>query len=100
VLPLAVAHFDTAVNFGVGGAIEFLQEALGITADGVFGPGTQAALSTKNNAQTAARVVQGRIDYRNQRVNSNPSQGVFLQGWLNRDRDLGDFLKSSDLAIA
>jgi len=28
VLPLAVVHFDTAVMFGVGGAIKFLQEAL------------------------------------------------------------------------
>ncbi|MGV0026753.1 glycosyl hydrolase 108 family protein [Phormidesmis priestleyi] len=93
VLPLAVAHFDTAVNFGVGGAIEFLQEALGISADGVFGPGTQATLAAHNNAQTAAKIVQGRIAYRNQRVAVNPSQEVFLQGWLNRDNDLGSFLK-------
>ncbi len=95
VLPLAVAHFDTAVNFGVGGAIEFLQEALGISADGVFGPGTQATLSANNNAQTAAKIVQGRINYRNQRVASSPSQEVFLQGWLNRDNDLGSFLKTA-----
>jgi lysozyme family protein len=95
VLPLAVAHFDTAVNFGVGGAIEFLQEALGIGADGIFGPGTQAALSANNNAQTAAKIVQGRINYRNQRVDSYPSQEVFLQGWLNRDHDLGGFLKTA-----
>jgi lysozyme family protein len=95
VLPLAVAHFDTAVNFGVGGAIEFLQEALGISADGVFGPGTQATLAANNNAKTAAKIVQGRIAYRNQRVASNPSQEVFLQGWLNRDNDLGSFLKKA-----
>jgi lysozyme family protein len=95
VVPLAVAHFDTAVNFGVGGAIEFLQEALGIAPDGIFGPGTQATLAANNNAQTADRIVQGRIAYRNQRVASNPSQDVFLQGWLNRDNDLGRFLKKA-----
>ncbi len=100
VLPLAIAHFDTAVNFGVGGAIEFLQEALGISADGIFGPGTQAALLANNNAQTAQKIVQGRIDYRNQRVNFNPSQEVFLTGWLNRDNDLGEFLQSRDVSIA
>ncbi len=100
VLPLAIAHFDTAVNFGVGGAIEFLQEALGISADGIFGPGTQAALLANNNAQTAQKIVWGRIYYRNQRVNSNPTQGVFLTGWLNRDNDLGGFLQSRDVLIA
>lgn len=100
VLPLAIAHFDTAVNFGVGGAIEFLQEALGISADGIFGPGTQAALLANNNAHTAQKIVQGRIDYRNQRVDSNPTQEVFLTGWLNRDNDLGGFLQSGDVMIA
>ncbi|MBC7823059.1 MAG: peptidoglycan-binding protein [Candidatus Parcubacteria bacterium] len=100
VLPLAIAHFDTAVNFGVGGAIEFLQEALEISADGIFGPGTQAALLANNNAQTAQKIVRGRIYYRNQRVNSNPTQEVFLTGWLNRDNDLGGFLQSRDVSIA
>lgn len=100
VLPLAIAHFDTAVNFGVGGAVEFLQEALGISADGIFGPGTQKALLANNNAQTAQKIVRGRINYRNQRVDSNPSQEVFLVGWLNRDNDLGGFLDSSNAGIA
>lgn len=100
VLPLAIAHFDTAVNFGVGGAIEFLQEALEISADGIFGPGTQAALLANNNAHTAQKIVRGRIHYRKQRVNSNPTQEVFLTGWLNRDNDLGGFLQSRDVSIA
>ncbi len=100
VLPLAIVHFDTAVNFGVGGAIEFLQEALGISADGIFGPGTQKALLANNNAKTAQKIVRGRVNYRNQRVNSNPTQEVFLTGWLNRDNDLGGFLQSRDISIA
>ncbi len=100
VLPLAIVHFDTAVNFGVGGAIEFLQEALGISADGIFGPGTQTALLANNTAQTAQKIVQGRIDYRNQRVDTNPSQEVFLVGWLNRDNDLGGFSESPNANIA
>ena len=100
VLPLAIVHFDTAVNFGVGGAIEFLQEALDISADGIFGPGTQKALLANNNAQTAQKIVRGRVNYRNQRVDSNPSQEVFLVGWLNRDNDLGGFLDSSNTDIA
>jgi len=85
---LAVAHLDTAINFGVSGALRFLQEALGVEKDGIFGPKTQAALSNHNNQATALKYMACRIAYRHQRVKARPSQKVFLQGWLNRDRDL------------
>jgi len=88
VLPLAIAHFDTAVLFGVKGATKFLQEALSLAADGQFGAQTKAALAAKNDQQTAFKIVEGRIDYHRRRVEQNPSQGVFLQGWLNRAEDL------------
>jgi len=39
---LAVIVFDSAVNNGAGTAIKLLQTSVGTTADGVFGPGTQA----------------------------------------------------------
>ena len=92
VKPLAIVLFDTAVNFGSGGAIEFLQEALGIGADGIFGPTTRSTFLTNNNSTTAEKMVTGRIAYRHQRVNANPSQDRFLQGWLNRDNDLKDYI--------
>jgi lysozyme family protein len=89
VLPLAVAHFDTAVNFSVKGSLEFLQEAIGgLTVDGNFGSKSKAALEKANNLQTAQRYCQSRIDYRYQRVKANPSQQMFLNGWLRRDQDL------------
>lgn len=88
VRPLAIVHFDTAVNFGVGGATLFLQEVLGVTADGAFGPGTRAALQQANSIDTAKRYCQARIDYRYRRITQNASQRVFLTGWLNRDNDL------------
>lgn len=89
---LAIVHFDTAVNFGVTGAILFLQETLGVSADGVFGSMTRAALDRANNSTTARRYVQGRIDYRYLRVQQDPSQRVFLQGWLNRDNALQRYI--------
>jgi len=92
VKPLAVVLFDTAVNFGVGGAIEFLQEALGIGADGIFGPTTRSTFLANNNRTTAEKMVAGRIAHRNQRVTANPSLDIFLQGWLNRDNDLKDYI--------
>jgi lysozyme family protein len=91
---LAIVHFDTAVNFGVGGATLFLQETLGVVADGAFGPMTRAALERSNNSTTARRYVQGRIDYRYLRVQQSPSQRVFLNGWLNRDNDLMNYISN------
>jgi peptidoglycan hydrolase-like protein with peptidoglycan-binding domain len=92
--PLAIVHFDTAVNFGVGGSTLFLQEVLGITVDGGYGPVTRAALERANNYQTARRYCQARIDYRHRRVQRNPSQRVFLAGWLNRDNDLARYIST------
>jgi peptidoglycan hydrolase-like protein with peptidoglycan-binding domain len=94
VRPLAIVHFDTAVNFGVGGSTLFLQEVLGVTADGAYGPGTRAALARANNFQTAKNYCQSRIDYRYRRVGQNPSQRVFLAGWLNRDNDLSRYISN------
>ncbi len=92
ILPLAIVHFDTAVLFGVGGAIEFLQEALGLEADGKFGTNTQAAFQGANNQNTAFKIIDGRIAYHKQRVQRSPSQRVFLQGWINRAEDLKKFI--------
>lgn len=92
--PLAIVHFDTAVNFGVGGATIFLQEALGVRVDQVFGPMTRNALTRANQADLAKRYGQTRIDYRYRRVNRDPSQRVFLKGWLNRDNDLLRYIAS------
>jgi lysozyme family protein len=95
VLPLAVVHFDTAVNFGVRGAIMFLQEAINAPPiDGIWGPITEKQFQKNNTKDTAFRIIEGRISYRYQRVRQNPSQRVFLQGWLNRDNDLKAFIKN------
>jgi hypothetical protein len=91
--PLAIVHFDTAVNFGVGGAVEFLQETLELRIDGSFGPITLSALERANTAATAKRYAKGRIDYRYLRVRQDPSQDVFLRGWLNRDNDLVNYVE-------
>ncbi|MBA2748466.1 MAG: peptidoglycan-binding protein [Tatlockia sp.] len=92
-LPLAVVQFDTAVLFGVGGAIKFLQEALGVTADGIFGTGTATALQAHNNKQTANKMIDKRIAFHKKRVAEKPSQNVFLDGWLSRANQLRDFIE-------
>ena len=42
--PLSLMHFDAAVNHGVTRANKLLQKALGVTADGVIGNVTLAAI--------------------------------------------------------
>ncbi|BAU42922.1 glycosyl hydrolase 108 family protein [Leptolyngbya sp. O-77] len=86
--PLAIAHFDTAVSFGVGGATMFLQDLLGLRVDRVFGPVTQRAIAQAAHLDLAQRLCQARIDYRYRRVTRDPSQRILLQRWLNRDNDL------------
>ncbi|MDX2272736.1 MAG: glycosyl hydrolase 108 family protein [Cyanobacteriota bacterium] len=88
VLPLAIAHFDTAVNFGVTGSVKFLQSVLKVKVDGLWGSVTQSAFEHSNCKHTAQHLVEARIRYRHQRIRENPSQQLFLQGWLNRDQAL------------
>lgn len=92
ILPLAIVHFDTAVLFGVRGAVQFLQEALGVGVDGIFGPQTESGMRANNNKETALNIIDGRIAYHHNRVEENPSQNVFLQGWVNRTNDLREFI--------
>lgn len=90
---LAIVMFDTAVNFGVGGSIMFLQDVLAVEIDGRFGPLTKAAYDGyQDKARLADAMVAARIQYRHTRVAQKPSQRVFLQGWLNRDNDLRSFI--------
>jgi peptidoglycan hydrolase-like protein with peptidoglycan-binding domain len=92
VLPLAVVIFDTAVLFGVGGAIKFLQEAIGVTADGGFGANTKSALDQHNNKATAFKMIEIRVNAHNRRVAAKPTQKIFLKGWLSRCTQLKDFI--------
>ena len=86
---LALVALDTAINFGVSGWIQFLQEALPAPPiDGIWGRITEAAFQKANQPALALKVIDGRIAYRHLRVRQSPSQQVFLTGWLNRDYDL------------
>lgn len=78
--PLSLMHFDAAVNHGVAQALKFLQEAVGATIDGEWGPETKAKTKTANQSQTIA-------SYRNIRRNhylTRPHFPTFGKGWLKR----------------
>ena len=77
---------DWVWGSGVYG-IKIPQRMLGVTADGVVGAKTIEAL---NNAPKdfLQRLYKEREDFLNRIVKNNPTQKVFLKGWMNRMEDL------------
>ena len=97
--PLCALHFDAAVNHGLGGAAKLLQRTLSksrgvpLAIDGAIGPKTKrvlyaAMMDMEANAQYRRAFCSTYLSYREQLfraiVSNNPSQKVFLRGWLNR----------------
>ncbi|HZT48538.1 MAG TPA: TIGR02594 family protein [Hyphomicrobiaceae bacterium] len=78
--PLALFHFDAAVNQGVAGAARMLQEAVGAEIDGEIGPLTLAAVAARPVEETLAAYA----DIRRRRYRALPTFWRFGKGWLNR----------------
>lgn len=78
---------DSAVNHGVGRATQWLQEALGVRADGQIGPISRAALGALDQegyAKVYRTVLRKRAIFYGQIVKRDPSQAAFIEGWLRR----------------
>ena len=72
--------FDEAVNQGVGRAIRALQAAVGVAADGAFGPATLAAVKAADPAATINAIAASREAF----YRSLPTFAHFGKGWLAR----------------
>ena len=78
-----LVQFDTAVNMGPLRAVKILQQAVGVGADGNFGPATQKACDACSPPDAVARYCSIREGlYR--RFAQAPGQDRFLVGWMNR----------------
>lgn len=82
-LPLAVAHFDWCVNHGLHGALSTLQQAFGVTVDGLWGS-TTASAAAKSAPSAYIRYDALRRQWYLKRVAEAPDQAAFLKGWLKR----------------
>jgi lysozyme family protein len=76
---------DFAVNAGIGAATKALQGVLGVTVDGICGPVTVAAVNSWDGAALLKRLGLARQKFYVGLVKRDPSQVVFLEGWLNRN---------------
>ncbi len=78
--PIALMHFDAAVNQGPGRAIKMLQASVGAVIDGEVGPETLGKCRRADPIATIERYAEARRDaYR--RLSTF---GRFGRGWLNR----------------
>ena len=82
--PVDLCVFDTAVNCGPSRAIKMLQQAVGVTQDGLIGPATVSATNGMAGVAVATQFCDEREQYYRQLVAQQPSQGIFLNGWINR----------------
>lgn len=80
--------FDFGVNSGPKNAIKILQKGLSkqykIEIDGKLGPMTMACVINASIDKLIFDMIYFREDFYRKIVSSNPSQSVFLKGWLNR----------------
>ncbi|MGH9434445.1 MAG: glycoside hydrolase family 108 protein [Terriglobia bacterium] len=89
---LAIVHFDWAVNHSPRGAIETLQQALGVTADGLWGSKSAAACAATNEDDLVSSYLMLRTQWYQNRVADDPTQAKFLNGWLNRVAQLRTYV--------
>lgn len=96
---IATAIFDQAINRGVSSAVKQAQTVLkekfaypSISVDGIVGPQTITALNTVDEKKFLDSYLQDSISFYNKLVQNNPSQSVFLKGWLNRVESLRSYV--------
>lgn len=82
-------YFDMVINNGPTRAAKILQQAIGVDVDGMIGEHT---LSVINNSNNVVGVINTMSELREQRyrgiVANDASQSKFLDGWLNRNKQV------------
>ena len=84
---------DTAFNMGIETATKILQEAAGVTVDGIFGPETMM----KSDNVTIGEYLFFREVYDTTIVEHRQSQIEFLGGWSNRNKSILSLYKQGKL---
>lgn len=77
---VAYQLLDSAVNSGIGQSIRFLQRAVGVADDGVFGPMSRSALEATSETDCIMLFLAERLDFMT-RLKNWPNHG---RGWSRR----------------
>lgn len=75
---------DWAWASGTGTAIRQVQSLVGVTADGIVGVQTLAAINKANPRHLFAKIQSARLRFVDAIVRRNPSQKKFINGWKKR----------------
>lgn len=76
--------FDQAVNRGTRRVAEQIQKMVGVKVDGVIGPITLKAINNMDSKKLLIEFLKSTQDAYVSIVTNNPSQLVFLSGWIKR----------------
>ena len=85
--PISYLVFDAGVNSGPKRGIQWMQQGVGVKADGVIGPKTIAAAKAAVEGMDGAKmvaIVDARATFLTQLIRKKPSQMAFLLGWWRR----------------
>ena len=85
---VANAIVDWAWHSGVSTAVKEVQKILGVTADGVIGNVTLAAINSYSPLPLFGQIQQARKVYLNRICNARPANNKFIKGWLRRVENL------------
>ena len=82
---------DAGVHSGPARAAQWLQAAAGVTADGVVGPRTLAAVNTADARVLYNRFLAQRVRFIGRLITNDTRQAAFAAGWANR---IAEFLEA------
>ena len=85
---VAIIHFDACLNHGPKRAAKILQEAVGCPADGIIGAQTLAAVAAQSPREIIKKIFHIRQNFYRAIVANDPSQQVFLAGWMTRIKEV------------
>ena len=66
------------------GTIKKIQSLFGLTSDGIVGNKTISYINSHNQEEVFNKIWNRRKSFYESLVKNNPSQKVFLKGWMNR----------------
>jgi lysozyme family protein len=81
--PVAEIIADWCVNSGAAG-VRKAQEVIGVKPDGIVGKVTLSAINAADPEELHRRLWSARQQFFINIVKRNPSQKVFINGWMNR----------------